>query len=111
MQTTRTHTTLVTGGSTGLGLEAARQLLALSHAVVLTGRSQRSVNAARARLVEGGADPQRIDTVVVDLADGESVIRAADELKRRGQVFDALLFNAGAIPPKDTRATFKGPHA
>ncbi len=44
------NTILITGGTSGIGLELARQLLELDNTVVITGRSQVRLDAARAKL-------------------------------------------------------------
>jgi len=43
------HTILITGGSSGIGVELARQLCA-DNTVIITGRDQEKLNAAKAAL-------------------------------------------------------------
>lgn len=44
------NTVLVTGGSSGIGFEIARQLLALGNTVIVTGRNAANLEAARSKL-------------------------------------------------------------
>lgn len=47
---TNGHTVLVTGGSSGIGFEFCRQLLALGNTVVATGRDEAKLQTAKSRL-------------------------------------------------------------
>lgn len=44
------NTVLVTGGTSGIGLELARQLLNHGNKVIITGRDQKKLDAAQDRL-------------------------------------------------------------
>jgi uncharacterized oxidoreductase len=44
------NTVLITGGTSGIGLELATQLLALGNTVIVTGRSQSSLDATMKKL-------------------------------------------------------------
>ena len=94
--------TLVTGGGTGLGLAAARELIACGATVVLAGRREEVLLGAVEELGE------RASYVVGDVrddADAERIVRAC--LDRHGRL-DVLVNNAGgqyfapaeAIEPK-----------
>ena len=98
--------TLVTGGGTGLGLAAARELVACGATVVIAGRQEAVLAAAADDLSE------RASYVVGDVredADAERIVRAC--LDRHGRL-DVLVNNAGgqyfvpaeAIEPKGWRA-------
>src|SRR4051812_40054935 len=75
---------LVTGATTGLGLAAARELIALGHDPVFHAR-----NHERAAGLPAGA------TVVVgDLSEPEQVVDVAEQLNRL-EPLDAVIHNAG----------------
>ena len=95
---TTARSALVTGATSGLGFEAARQLSELGYeTIVLTARTQQKADEARAALVEStGRDP--FSTLVVDVAEIESSNTAAAELVSRGTSFDSVLLNAGMVP-------------
>jgi len=101
-------TALVTGATSGLGLEAAAQLVAKAYdRIVITGRTEAKAEAARATLASRtGSDV--FETLVLDLDSLDSVAQAADELKRRGGAIDFLLLNAGVAPGKDLAMTADG---
>jgi uncharacterized oxidoreductase len=86
----RNHTILITGGSSGLGLEFAHQLLALGNTVLLTGRDLAKLNQVK----------QQLPAVHVFQSD---VSQLADIERLRTQVLaqfpklDMLLNNAGEM--------------
>jgi NAD(P)-dependent dehydrogenase (short-subunit alcohol dehydrogenase family) len=79
---------LITGSSDGLGLLAARRLLAAGHEVVLHARNQgRAIDAQTAA-------PNAHGVVVGDLASIAETRALADQANRLGS-FDAVIHNAG----------------
>lgn len=82
-------TTLITGANRGLGLEAARQLIASGHTVFLASRDAESGRKAAERL---GAHP-----VQLDVLDDDSVVAAAKTVEAAGGL-DVLINNAGIAP-------------
>jgi len=80
---------LITGANRGIGFEAARQLLARGYAVILSGRDERAVAEAAARV---GAVP-----LVLDVTRDEDARRAVDFVKARFGRLDALINNAGVL--------------
>ncbi|TDD42286.1 SDR family NAD(P)-dependent oxidoreductase [Saccharopolyspora elongata] len=83
-------TALVTGGTSGIGLEATRLLARAGAEVVITGRDvQRGKNAVHAAQEDGV-----IRFIPADLADLDSVA----ELGRQSGPVDILVNNAGAFP-------------
>src|SRR5689334_11066021 len=80
---------LVTGGGTGLGKAAARELLACGASVVLTGRREEVLSAACAELGDGCA------FVVGDVRSEESCLAIADFALERFGRLDTLVNNAG----------------
>ena len=79
---------LVTGSTTGLGLAAARTLLAAGHSVIVHARNDERAEAL-------GPLAQTCATVVIaDLADLEATRRMADSVNALGNL-DAVIHNAG----------------
>jgi len=79
---------LITGSSDGLGLLAARRLLAADHEVILHARNQGRARDARS------AAPKAYGVVVGDLASIAETRALADQANRLGP-FDAVIHNAG----------------
>ena len=90
------RTVLVTGASTGLGLETARALHARGARVILAARSVDKLAAAKTKLRDRGGD-NRVDTLELDLSDLDAVRRAADEANARFPTLDVLVNNAGVM--------------
>lgn len=88
---------LVTGASSGLGLETARALASHGATVVLGCRSRARAEAARQELLPTATGP--IDLLDLDLADLESVDRAAAAMAERYGRLDLLINNAGVMAP------------
>jgi NAD(P)-dependent dehydrogenase (short-subunit alcohol dehydrogenase family) len=78
---------LVTGGNRGIGLEVCRQLAHNGHEVILGARDRAKGERAAAGIEE------RVRVLELDVADAESVERAARELEH----LDALVNNAAIL--------------
>jgi NAD(P)-dependent dehydrogenase (short-subunit alcohol dehydrogenase family) len=83
-------TVLVTGGTSGLGLETSRALARDGATVVLTGRDPARCAAAAGELP--GAE-----WIAADFGDLAQVAALADEVRRRHDRLDVLVNNAGAV--------------
>jgi short-subunit dehydrogenase len=84
---------LVTGASSGIGAEFARQLAARGSGLVLVARSRAALEALASELaVRHGV---RAEVVVADLAEEGAAGRVADEVAARGLRVDVLVNNAG----------------
>lgn len=99
-QTTNSYadrSALVTGASSGLGLEAAAQLAEMGYgSVTVAARTQDKADTAVSELVERtGADV--FSTIAADVASIESSRKAAADLVGRGASFDVVLLNAGMV--------------
>ncbi|MEV6581838.1 SDR family oxidoreductase [Streptomyces sp. NPDC051582] len=89
----RGRTTLITGASSGLGAEFARQLAARGSDLVLVARREERLKALAAEL--SAAHGVTAEPIVMDLAvDGCGELLAA-EVERRGITVSSLVNNAG----------------
>ncbi len=87
---------IVTGGTQGLGLGYARELLRRGCRVVLTGRTQTGVDAAMQRLTDQSSDAaERIAGCVCEIADLDAVQSVWDFAASRFGRIDIWLNNAG----------------
>ena len=85
---------LVTGANKGIGLETCRQLARLGHHVILSARSgERGEQAVRDLADEG----LTVDFLLLDVADEQSILRAARELKQRLKALHVLINNAAIL--------------
>lgn len=82
------NTILITGGTSGIGLELARQLLALGNTVLITGRSPTRLDAARAKL------PQ-LHTFQSDVGDVKSIPPLFEAVRAAFPTLNVLINNAG----------------
>jgi NAD(P)-dependent dehydrogenase (short-subunit alcohol dehydrogenase family) len=87
---------VLTGATSGLGLETAEQLAALGATLVLVGRDEQRTTAVRDRLAAGFGD-DRFQVGLADMGDLDAVERLATELHQRFDRIDVLVHNAGAL--------------
>ncbi len=93
---------VVTGASTGLGIETARALAAAGAHVVLAVRSDEKGEASAARIRESVPDAS-LEHAVVDLASLESVRRFGAEVSGRHPAIHLLINNAGVMYTPEER--------
>ena len=91
MQHARVRVALVTGANRGIGFEVCRQLAAAGFVVLLTVREATKAQAAAEALHSAG----RVEPFVLDVADADSIVRAAAEVARQYNCLDVLINNAG----------------
>ena len=84
------RTILITGGSSGIGLEAARQLIARDNLVIVTGRD-------RTRLDQAASQLPGVHTIQADAAETESISALHAEVTQRFPALDVLVNNAGIM--------------
>jgi 3-oxoacyl-[acyl-carrier protein] reductase len=87
---------IVTGGSSGIGFETARQLLEEGVRVLITGRNQKRLEQARDELAKrtGG----EIHIVVADMTKESDIAKMIDTAKERLGGVDILVNNAAVRP-------------
>src|ERR1700760_4730464 len=84
------RTILVTGGSSGIGLELARRFLALGNTVAITGRNQEALDAATR------ANPG-LRAYRSDVADPRAIVALRETILRDLPALDVLVNNAGIM--------------
>ncbi len=84
------RTVLITGGTSGIGLELARQLLGRGNTVIVTGRDQDRL-AAAARALPG------VHTFSSDASDPKAIAALHEAVLSRYPALDTLVNNAGIM--------------
>ena len=85
-------TALVTGGTSGIGAEFARQLAARGHDLVLVARDRGRLDAMAEELRGQG---RQVELIVADLAKPEDTDRVAERLRDPRHPVDVFVNNAG----------------
>ena len=96
---------LVTGGSRGIGLAAARGLAQLGATVVLVGRTTESASCAADLLLSEGLD---VAPIACDVSNADDVARMAQDLGPLATV-DVLVCAAGAMSSPASRTIRSDP--
>ena len=89
---------LIVGGSSGMGLEAARRFAARGFDVILVGRDPGKLAQAKADLEAAGSGT--VDTAAVDLNDQTAVDAFVDALGKESRPVKHLVNAAGVFAPK-----------
>lgn len=85
-------TAVVTGASSGIGADIARELAARGHGVTLVARREDRLRELAAELTDSGV---RVEVTACDVADADARARLFDEVAARGLTVDILVNNAG----------------
>jgi uncharacterized protein len=86
-------TALVTGASSGLGADFARQLAELGCHLILVARREERLRALQQEIT--AAHAVSVEVVVLDLAQEDAPQRLFDQLQSMGKQVDVLINNAG----------------
>jgi len=84
------RTVLITGGTSGIGLELARQLMGRGNTVIVTGRDRAKLEAAQRAVPD-------IHAWQSDVSDPASIETLLDTVSGRFPMLDTLVNNAGAM--------------
>jgi len=87
------RTALVTGASSGLGVDFSRELASRGAAVVLVARRADKLESLRGELASRHG--VRVEVVPMDLAPADAPQRLHDDIRQRGLAVDILVNNAG----------------
>src|SRR5215469_7903944 len=93
------RTLLVVGGTSGIGLQAAKEIAEQGGAVVVVGRRADKANAARKELVTIAGD-NKVHALVADLSSLQGVQELLTQLDREYRDVDLLVNAAGLFFPK-----------
>lgn len=95
-------TVLITGGASGIGLEAAKQFLANGASVIITGRNQGKLDEAK-KLYPA------ITAVKSDVSDADDAQKLFNQVQQLGGI-DILYNNAGVLTDPINLGTANGQH-
>lgn len=84
------HTILITGGTSGFGLEFASRLIALGNTVIITGRNAQKLQETKQKL-------PTVHTIQSDVSKPEDIIRLYDQVTREFPKLNILINNAGEM--------------
>jgi NAD(P)-dependent dehydrogenase (short-subunit alcohol dehydrogenase family) len=88
---------IVTGGSSGIGKEAAKRLVAHGASVVLSGKDEGKLHAAAK---EVSADPAHVRILAGDIGKPSTGVALVDLAEKEFGGLDVLVSNAGVFKPK-----------
>ena len=89
-------TALVTGASSGIGLEAAAQIAARGADVVMVARDEARGSAALADVKERSGS-SKVSLMLCDMSSQRSIRALADDFRRSHDRLDVLINNAGGV--------------
>ena len=87
---------IVTGGTDGIGLEAAREFAKLGAKVIITGRSENKAEA----FIKSLPETYKVSFMKCDFADLQNVKKFAEKILEQEEKIDILVNNAGLNSPE-----------
>lgn len=90
---------LITGGSSGIGQEMARQCLRRGHEIAISGRDPLKTEGAAEEL-RASVPGARVQPVTLDLGDFSAIDSAAGDIGRALPELSRVILNAGSFTPK-----------
>jgi len=84
------NTILITGGTSGFGLEFATKLIALGNNVIITGRNAQKLQETKQKL-------PAVHTIQSDVSKAEDIVRLHDQVVREFPDLNILINNAGEM--------------
>ncbi|XP_022251724.1 retinol dehydrogenase 11-like [Limulus polyphemus] len=100
-------TVIITGGNTGIGKEAAKDLARRHASVVLACRNQERAKMAAEDIVNSTGN-KKIEAMELDLSSQKSVREFVEEFKRTHDRLDILINNAGVFALPERTLTVDG---
>ncbi len=92
------RTIIVTGSSSGIGLETARVLALKNGEVIIAVRNPEKGNKAAEKILTEKKDA-KVNVMIIDLSDLNSVKEFADTFRKEHKKLDILINNAGVMVP------------
>lgn len=93
------QTILITGATSGIGFEAAKQYVKQGWRVVFTGRDQERIANATARLRDDAHSPDQILGLLCDNANAQHYPTLVSDIRHNVGTLDAVILNAGVFHP------------